>query len=180
MHPAVTIHLTSPSVQCIFDSNLSSIINLKPFIMKKNLLLLPLVLAVTVLTAAAADPGKKDVLAERAFQKQFSGAQNISWTKTNDGLHQVSFVWGGLRTVAFFNGDAEMVGSIRNVFFSHLPLTVLRSVETNFANPVVVEVTEITNQEGTSYNILLEEKNKKYKVRVNSYGDVLQKDKLRK
>ena len=141
--------------------------------------MLPVLLVATILTAAA-DPGKKDLMTERAFKQQFSGAQNITWTKTADGLQQVSFVWGGLRTVAFFDNNAELVGSIRNVFFSHLPLSVIRSVESNFQSPVVVEVTEITNQDGTSYSMLLEEKNKKYKVRINSYGDVIEKGRVKK
>lgn len=141
--------------------------------------MLPILLVATILTASA-DPGKKELITERAFKQQFSGAQNISWTKTQDGLHQVSFVWGGLRTIAFFTNDAELVGSIRNVFFSHLPLSVIRSVDTNFKGAVVVEVTEITNVEGTSYNMLLEENNKKYKVRVNSFGDVIQKERVKK
>lgn len=141
--------------------------------------MLPVLLVATILTAAA-DPGKKDLRAERAFNQQFSGAQNITWTKAPEGLQQVSFVWGGLRTVAFFDSNAELVGSIRNVFFSHLPLSVIRSVESNFQSPVVVEVTEITNQDGTSYNMLLEEKNKKFKVRFNSYGDVIQKERVKK
>ena len=148
--------------------------------MKKSLLLLPLLVATTIMTASAADPGKKELQTERAFQKQFSGAQNVVWSKADDGLQQVAFVWGGLRTIAFFSPDAELVGSIRNVFFSHVPLAVIRSVENNFSSPVVVEVVEITNQEGTSYSLLLEEKNKKYRVRINSYGDVVLKEKVKK
>lgn len=148
--------------------------------MTKKILMLPVLMAVTVATVfATPNPEKADPRAEEVFRKEFAGAQDVNWSSMKEGLQKVSFVWGGLRTIAYFNDRAELVGSVRNVFYDHLPLTVVRSVESRFNNPVVVEVTEISNADGTSYQMVLEQKNKRYRVRVSSFGTLLDKERIK-
>ncbi|PZR27194.1 MAG: hypothetical protein DI535_11100 [Citrobacter freundii] len=141
-------------------------------------------LAAIILTAgvvsAFANPVEKDPKAEETFSRQFSGAQNITWSRTEDGVLKVSFVWGGHSSVAYFNEKSELVASARNMFFDQLPMAVVRSVESKFKSPVVTEVRELYTDEGTSYNLVLEEGTKKFKVKLNSMGDILTKDRLKK
>ena len=145
----------------------------------KKYLLLPALVAVTILSSFAARPEAEDTRAQREFQKQFNGAQAVKWTTEHEGIQKVSFVWGGVHTVAYFSG-AELVGSVRNIFYDHLPLSVIRAVESRFANPVVIEVTEVSTPDGTTYKILLDEKSKRFQTRFTSYGDILERSKVKK
>ncbi|MBC7948379.1 MAG: hypothetical protein H7Y42_10900 [Chitinophagaceae bacterium] len=56
----------------------------------------------------------------------------------------------------------------------------MQSVSNRYAQAVIIEVKEITNHEGTSYRVLLEQKEKKYSVKFSSLGDVTEAVKLRK
>ena len=84
--------------------------------MKKIFLVLSLSLAV-VLTTAARPATKEDPRAEQAFSKLFAGASHVKWEETKEGLTKVSFVWGDHRTIAYFDAKAELVGTIRGLFF---------------------------------------------------------------
>ena len=145
----------------------------------KKILFAAAFMTATFISAIASPIENNDPKAEHAFNKQFAGAQNITWSKTEDGLLKVNFVWGGHSTVAYFNEKAEIVGSVRNMFYDQLPLTIIRAVDAQYPCPVVIEVREISNQEGTTYALVIEEKAKKYRVRLNALGEVLTKEKVK-
>lgn len=147
--------------------------------MKKNLLLLPVLLATTFLTAFARPEPGNEKQAEQNFTKQFAGAENVSWSKAIEGHLKVTFTWGGHRTEAYFNQQAEFVGAIRGIFYDQLPLTVIRGIEKAFPKPLVLEVREISTVEGTSYALVIEKKKGKYKVLVGSDGTTSLPEKLR-
>jgi len=147
--------------------------------MKKIFLVLSLSLAV-VLTASARPATKNDPDVERVFNQLFAGASNVAWSKIEGGFQKASFIWGDHQTIAFFDSDAKVVGSIRGLFFNQLPLSVIMSVNGSFKDHIVLEVREITNEEGVNYTLLIEYKNKKYKIRMDSLGDLLEKQKVKK
>jgi hypothetical protein len=147
--------------------------------MKKILLLLPLLLVFAGLTAFSRLNNSVDPRVEQLFKSEFAGAANVVWAKTGDFL-KASFTWADHQAVAYFNSDAELVGCIRGLFFSQLPLTVIRSVERNFKNAVILETMEITNDEGVSYKLVMEYKDKKHEIRLNSFGDILTNKKIKK
>ena len=68
-----------------------------------------------------------------------------------------------------------MVGSIRDLFYDQLPLTVMKSVDRRFAAAIVHDVREISNQEGTYYKMTLELNKKKYKLTVNQAGEITER-----
>ena len=147
--------------------------------MKKFFLAVSLSLAV-VLTTAAHPVSNENPLVEKAFQKMFAGASNVNWGKVNDGLLKASFVWGGHQTIAIFEKNGELIGTIRGLFFKELPLSVTKSVREHFSNPIVLEVNEIFTQAGIRYALVVEHKEQKYKVDVDSHGFILEKEKYKK
>ncbi|MGZ5218903.1 MAG: hypothetical protein ACXWWD_09355 [Chitinophagaceae bacterium] len=147
--------------------------------MKKFFLALSLSLAVVLTTAAHPATGENP-RAEQAFKKMFAGASHVNWSETNEDLLKVSFVWGDHRTIAFFDKDAQLVGSIRGLFFKELPLSVTKSVTDNFNNPVVLQANEVFNEEGVNYILVIENKGKKYNVRLNTHGQILKKERIKK
>ena len=45
---------------------------------------------------------------------------------------------------------------------------------------MILETMEISNETGVSYKLIMEYKNKKYEVSLNSFGDILDNKKLKK
>ena len=147
--------------------------------MKKSFLLLPIILALISLTSFGRTALPVNPLAEETFNKYFAGAANVKWSE-EEGYLKVTFTWAEHRTVAYFNLNGELAGSIRNLFYNQLPLAVMRSLQQSFKNPVVLEIREIANDEGIYYGLTLEDGKKKFKIRVNSLGDILEKTKVKK
>ena len=146
--------------------------------MKKSFLLLPIFLALISLTSFGRTAPNIDPRAEETFKKYFAGAANVKWTE-EAGYLKVSFTWADLRTVAYFNLNGEFAGSIRNLFYNQLPLAVMRSLQQNFDKPVVVEIREVSNDDGIYYGLTVEDGNRKFKIRVNSTGELLEKTKIK-
>ena len=146
----------------------------------KKFFLAAVVLTVCFVSAFANSSDRPDPKAEQVFKRQFAGAKNITWSQEENGVLKVNFVWSGHGTVVYFNEKAEIVASIRNMFFDQLPMTIIRSVDSKFKSPVVIEVREISTEEGTKYSLVLEEGVKKFKVNFNSMGEVLAKKRLKK
>ncbi len=146
----------------------------------KKFFLAAVVLTVSIASSFASPIDKADPKAEEVFKRQFAGAQNITWSTGEQGVTKVSFVWGGHSTVAYFNSEAEFVGSVRNMFFDQLPMIVVRAVDQKFKSPVVTEVREVSTDEGTTYALSLEEGTKKYAVKFNSLGQLLSKERVKK
>ena len=147
--------------------------------MKKIFLLLPVLLAFASLTAFSRFNNDVDPRAEQLFKNEFAGASNVVWSKTGNFL-MASFTWGDRQTVAYFNADAELVGCIRELFFNQLPLTVMRTVEKNFKDAIILQCMEITNDDGASYKLFVEYKNNKHEIRLNSFGDIVSNKKIKK
>ena len=137
--------------------------------MKKILVVLPMMLALTFAAFAGND---SEAVAKVNFNRQFSGAEFVSWTMEHE-FHKVSFVWAGHRTEAYFNKDGKFIGAVRGLFYQQLPLSVIRKVDEKYENRVILEVREITNELGTSYSVLMNWKNKRYRVRLHADGSVL-------
>jgi hypothetical protein len=130
----------------------------------------------TVFASNGIEP-KQQVL--ELFKKEFAGAQNVTWEK-QDEFDKAVFTLAGTRAIAYFNGSGELEGSVRDIFFNQLPLAVMTAVDKRFVNAEYYDVREITNASGTSYRLTLESNNKKYKVRVDSAGNMNEVEKLTK
>ena len=149
--------------------------------MKNFIVSLATVLA-TDLTQELATRTNDDPRAAKIFAKEFAGAQNIKWTRLDDGYLRVTFLLNGVAAETYFDADAEMLGTIRNLFYNQLPLSVMQTVNNRFRDAVVIDVKEITNAEGTIYKVIFEQKGRKYIVKLDSLGQVteVQKQKLKK
>jgi hypothetical protein len=144
--------------------------------MKKIIVSFSLLVAIGVTAVSAAPAALPDPRIEKILQKEFTGAEHVKWGE-EEGYITASFVWGGQRTQAWFNKEGELVGSIRGISFTQLPLVVIRSVQARFTAPVLIELREVTNLDGTRYKLILEDGAKKFKVSLLPDGmfDEIQK-----
>lgn len=106
-----------------------------------------------------------------AFQKEFIGAGNVSWDNYGD-IVKASFVYNNVRTVAYFNGDAELVGTVRTILFNELPLAVMKQVDQHFGLIPVYDIVEYSSNGETVYSMTAEQASKKIKIKANLEGKV--------
>ncbi len=140
--------------------------------MKRITILLPVLLAVSLMSFAAPHTGEED-RAKLNFARQFAGVENVKWSQVDRNYQKASFLWGGHRTEAYFDKDGRFVGAIRGLFYQQLPLAVAGTVDRKYENRVILSVREISNAEGTSYSVLMDWKGKRYNVKLQPDGAVL-------
>lgn len=147
--------------------------------MKKTFIALSFILTVAATTAMAGSPDPVSEVVKSAFKKEFPGAELLSWASTGDFI-KATFIFSGYRSEAYFSEEGELFGSARNIFYSQLPLAVTQSVERRYNNADVIEVSEITNGNGTRYLLSLEMPRRKYKVQYDAGGNLLEVEKQKK
>jgi len=148
----------------------------------KNLIVTVSLVCIAGITQAFAHPAGNDPVKKQEFAKKFAGAENVKWISLADGYEKVAFTLGGTRAEAYFNSDGEFLGTVRNMLYTQLPLLVMQTVSNRFTDATIIEVREINNSEGTNYRVILEHKDKKYNVRLNTLGEITeqQKEKIKK
>lgn len=135
---------------------------------------LTLIVGITMVFAK----GKTDVKDEikESFKKEFSGAELVKWDKVEDYQRAV-FVFHGHRSIAYFSDEGEFLGSARDILFEELPLAVIKSLDKHYDGADFMEIHEIFNIEGTSYWLTAERQNKRYRIKVNTHGEILRVNK---
>ena len=147
--------------------------------MKKICLSLSLMLAIAVATVAANDPTIISKEVQAAFKKEFPGTEVLTWNTVGE-FFRATFLLDGRRTDAYFSEDGRLQGSVRYLFFNQVPLAVMTAVDKRYKNADVMEVYEITNDEGTAYRIMLESQEKKFRIKIDANGNITQSEKLKK
>jgi hypothetical protein len=136
-------------------------------------------LVIAAASAAANDPATISKEVQAAFQKEFPGSEVLNWNNVGEYSRAV-FLLDGRRTEAYFSEDGRLQGSIRSLFFNQLPLAAMTAVDKRYTAADVMEVYEITNDEGTAYKITLESQGKKFRIKIDPNGNITQSEKLKK
>ncbi|HPG10477.1 MAG TPA: hypothetical protein PLU37_03035 [Chitinophagaceae bacterium] len=147
--------------------------------MKKRFLILSTALTLVVGSAFAGNVTDVTQKVKDSFKKSFANAQVLEWNEAGDFL-KVTFLTNGVRAEAYFTDEGELAGSIRSVFADQLPLSVVSAVNTKYGEPVLMEIFEISNVEGTKYRITLESSDNKYQVTSDASGNIVSSEKLKK
>ncbi len=147
--------------------------------MKKIILSLSLALLGLSVTGFAGDETRVSKEVKASFQKEFPGSEVLNWTDLGE-YAKATFILGGHRTEAYFSEDGQLRGSIRYLFFSQLPLAAMTAVDKRYPGADISEVHEITNDEGTNYNISLETEGKKLKLKVDASGNITVTERVKK
>ena len=140
--------------------------------MKRIFVSLLFMLAVGLTTALADNKTDVNSKIKQSFKKEFTAAEFVSWDEV--GNYRIArFVFHDHAAIAYFTEDGELLGSARTILFNQLPIAVIKSFEKNFDGANFIEVSEISNMEGTSYVIKAETRNKLYHVKLNANGNIL-------
>jgi hypothetical protein len=140
--------------------------------MKKTILSL-LALLVTGITAVmASERADVDPKILSAFQKEFSFAKNAKW-ELKGNLTRVNFLINDQAVMAWYNSDAELVTTARNILYNQLPISVIRTLEKEYAGAGFFGITEVERNNETYYQIMADKKNKKYFLKASPSGNII-------
>ena len=146
--------------------------------MKKTFLTLLafLIIGSTAVMASERDDVDPKILS--AFQKEFSFAKNSMW-EVKGNLIQVSFLLNDQQVLAWYNSDAELVTTARNILYNQLPISVTRALEKEYAGADFIGITEVSRNGETYYQVRADEKNKKFILKASPSGNISVLKKIR-
>ena len=140
--------------------------------MKKILVTLVAFLTIGIAVTIANEEPVIDPKILSAFQKEFSFAKNVKWEVRGE-LTQVNFSLNDHGFVAWYNADAKLLSTARNILYMQLPLSVIRSLEKNYNDASFSGIVEITRDGETFYQLRAERKNKKYLLKASQDGTLI-------
>lgn len=144
--------------------------------MKKLTLLFNTLFALSIATNAAFTIDAKVL---HAFQQQFPKASEVNWSEQSNGFW-VDFKNDGIRYKLNYDLEGKVVKSIRYYFADKLPPLILIKITEHFPKLHIYGVTETNDDEGLTYNVVLEDAQNWYNVSFDETGLVQKKQKFHK
>ena len=139
--------------------------------MKKTFVTLLVLLTISITSALAAGKTGVDPKILSAFQKEFSFAKNVKWEEEGN-LTRVNFSLNDQGIVAWYNSNGELITTARNILYHQLPISVMRSLDKEYAGAGIFGIVEISRNEETWYQVQAEKKGKKYLLKANPSGNI--------
>ena len=146
--------------------------------MKKTFVTLFAFLAIGI-AATFADPiTNVDPKILSAFQKEFSFAKNVKWEEEGN-LARVIFSLNDQGITAWYNSDAELITTARNILYNQLPISVMRSLDKEYEGAFILGIVEINRNNETYYQIRADKKSKKLLLKASPSGNITVLKKIR-
>ena len=147
--------------------------------MKKFFIAVAILFTVGCSVSYATGKDKINPKVTAAFQREFAGVGDVNWT-VSENIIKANFLYNNVRTEAYYNEDAELVGTARNVLFNQLPLAVIKGVNERFGSVPVYEIVEYTCNGETIYSMTAELASKKLKIKASVSGNIWVERKIKK
>jgi hypothetical protein len=130
--------------------------------------------------ATAGGPEKVAPQVKAAFEKNFNGAVNVNWEKT-EGYYFAFFTLNAKEVTVAYNENGELLGTSQVIAISQLPLTVTLSLEDKYKDYSLAKtVTELTYQGQTSYYVFAENSKQVLKLKCSTSGDISVENRTKK
>lgn len=140
--------------------------------MKKTIVTLFALLTIGITISFANPETSVDPKILSAFQKEFSFAKDAKW-EMEGSLSRVNFSLNDQSIVAWYNPDAELVTTARNILYNQLPISVMRSLDKTYKDAAVLAITEIHRNEETWYQVHIEKRGKRLLLKAYSSGNII-------
>ena len=130
--------------------------------------------------ATAGGPEKVAPIVKAAFEKNFNGAINVNWEKTED-FYFAFFLLNAKEITVAYNENGELLGTAQLITTAQLPLHVSLSLADKYQDYTLAKTaTELTYQGQTSYYIMAENSKQVLKLKCTSGGDISVERKTKK
>jgi hypothetical protein len=127
-------------------------------------------LAVTIITLSSfAGEVKVSSKVLDAFQTEFAAATDVTWSEGNN-FYKAAFLFNGQHVSAFYNMEGELIGTTRYISSLDLPIGLQANLKKSYANYWISDLFEVSNSEGISYYITVENADNKI-VLKSAIGD---------
>ena len=136
--------------------------------MKRLVLTLTIALSLISLSSFATDV-KVNPAALKSFNKSFKNATEVNWTVSNT-FYKANFVLDGQYVAAYYDGEGKMIALTRNVSSTQLPIVLQANLKKNYENFWISDLFEVTNEEGTSYFVTIENADTTMILKSNNQG----------
>jgi len=140
--------------------------------MKKIVVTLLALLTIGITVTLAGPATNVDPKILSAFRKEFSFAKNVKWEEEGN-LARVIFLLNDQGITAWYNSDAELVTTARNILYNQLPISVMRSLDKEYSGADILGITEISRNEETYYQIRADKRGKKLLLKANPSGNII-------
>jgi hypothetical protein len=140
--------------------------------MKKFFISVALLAGIFSYSAQAADGDKVSRHIQNALEKEFAGANSISWEVLDNSIYQATFHYNEQLLNAFFDQDGNLVATGRDIKENVMPLLVYRAIKEKYHDYAITDVVELTTQGETSYILTLENEKTKLIVRAYDAGTI--------
>src|SRR5215203_6816194 len=140
--------------------------------MKKTFVTLLALLTIGITRTLAGPATNVDPKILSAFQKEFSFAKNVKWEEEGN-LARVFFSLNDQAITAWYNPNAELVTTARNILYSQLPISVMRSLDKEYSGADIRVITEISRNDETYYQIQAARQGKKFLLKANPSGNII-------
>lgn len=131
-------------------------------------------------SAFATGPEKVAPVVKEAFEKNFNGAVNVNWEKT-EGYYFAFFTLNSKETTVAYSETGELLGVSRVIATSQLPLTASLAINEKYKDYTLSKtVTELTYQGQTSYYLFAENEKQIVKLKCTSGGEISVENKTKK
>lgn len=139
-------------------------------------IILTATVALLCLSQATAAPGETLL---SLFNRTFPDAKYVMWT-TDGEYHAVSFNRNETHCKIWYDKEGTLIYSLRYCQESELPLKVLLAVKKKYHDRHIDGVTELTNKNGVTYDLILSDEKKCYVINSTAYGELTLKYSFRK
>ena len=137
--------------------------------MKQVIILTALFFSLTAMAAKSNAPVDEKVLI--TFNQVFKDAKNVQWY-TNGNYTEAYFESNKIKTKARLDNSGALLQTIRYYTEEHLPANIAFRVKKKFDKQSIWGVTEISNEEGINYEVVLRDEKNWYRVKCNASGNI--------
>lgn len=147
--------------------------------MKKIIAILTLVAVFASSAAFARDKSVSNKKVMDAFNKEFAGAEDVSWYSTKD-KYVAKFTIKASKVTAHFDSEGNLLATSRYITDSELPLSVITKLMKKFPDQKIHNVVEYDANDNTTYVITLESETHWTVLKAQPSGYVTTLKKLQK
>ena len=117
-------------------------------------------------------PEKVSPKVKAEFEKNFTGALNVSWEKSDD-FYFAYFKFNEKEVSAAYNETGELLGISRGIATAQLPLNISMAIANRYEGYIVAKTaTEITYEGQTSYYVTVENNKQAVKLKCAATGEI--------
>ena len=135
--------------------------------MKRLVLTLTIALSLISLSSFANDDVNVNPAALNAFNSSFKNATEVNWTVSNE-YYKANFTLNGQYIAAFYDAEGKMIALTRNISSTQLPIALQANLKKDYEGFWISDLFEMTNEDGTSYYVTLENADTKLIMKSNN------------